>query len=1149
MSFDQVLCNAISGYSSGSIPLFTVHELKEAVVMVADSLGVCHEFGDSYLKALRSLLSSAPIKLNRWQYKYDSLALLWLLTEFKLVAIDKQNFHDGALEFLDRLSIKVLTTASSVAADSIVAVDAPAESIVSCGGGSSSGRKRPYYLRLPSDTPDAVRRHVMEVHGNLVTALQSEKKRNFKLQVDHDALVAQHADLETRYNDLVVRVDQKNLSASGDYRLWRSRNYGHTNGAAIVQMFQMGTATADMVYRSERRGGAAHLLAGQAAAAAFETYSQRHEWRCIVIHTDAFSSKIARTDCHKLQVTEITIGPLENMSSQLLVPDVTRVSSGTGREFVSNLRHQLLHLSLPTWEEELSEPPFTVFVFVGDDGPDVQAGVRLIKEASRDKPFCAVLRVACYMHRCQTLCKESISTTDSLFDGPATSAQIMRISNVWRSFGHHRKLQSAASKLYPDAAVEAHFSTVIGSVVRTRWASQDGPERKLLRGFFGVTPPLWAYMSAKPKPMMRALAAPDPKPKLSVGEFAELLDDLGAEPLDPRWKKLPEPTTMNWSRIFRDALRTKIDTDGACGADVTMAIDMDNLAEVLRARARRAVEDLASDIFPIKLGVSHISRSPLTHCLMAMQELTKQFNQSHKARDSEVRGDGECAELRAAPPSFIRQAQKLFRSAVSEFAEMLTAKAKSDVGYWKYLFEYVDDASRGGDLRPRDLESWIRKNVCSNAAQLVRRFGPEGAAVSKTTPWSLFDILDQPPHVPSMSRASFLMDVLDKDDNGDVPSDGFTEKFLAWSREGLVSAQSAGLLTDPIGKEGYALLAWLDQHTVPHAQKVESDNSVLRIVTSRAPNLKLDLLSGRHVIKTSSTDLVPKEMYTPAFKSACQRIAVDKTKHARFNVTDIAGNEALGDQPRKHRPNVQLAGVRLQTATRLAARVKAAISKYDVVRLVLHTADGGALASKFWYLCSKFRSCYHGFRLVQVTDSAARLPVGGDALRSAHGNLFDMAEEILLAADWPLLRGTCAMVHFYDDSFWRGGSFADFDAEMAAATRTLKIKLPFRFKVHAESKTVEVDPSAIQDVDFHDAADEDDDDAASTMSLSLEEELAKLLGEGTDDEEIGDADGEREGDDTVVAEGCFPQWTRSCAAQMRSWSPLPWRNLALKIRC
>ena len=508
MGSEQLIQNAISGYSSGDIPLFTEDALKEAVAMVAESLGVCHDFGDNYRRRLRSLLSSAPIKFHRWQYKYDAVAFLWLLAESNYVTINKDAFYRDAIALLDNLKIRVLAPEQALEQGALVAAATQVHS-----GGAVVSRKRPHYLRLPTDTPESVRRHVREVHGRVVVALQSKQKEYTKLQQDHATLGAQYKDLEARYDALGVRVNQKNLSASADYKVWRSRNYGHTNGTALVQMLQMGKATADIVYRSERRGGAAHLLAGQDTAAAFEAYTRQQAWRCIVIHTDAFSSKIARTDCHKLQVTEITIGPMESTSSKLLVPDLARVISGTGREFVSNLRHQLLHLCLPTWEDEFNQAPFTVFIFVGDDGPDVQAGVRMVIERCRNKPFCAVLRVVCYMHGCQTLCKDSIATTDALFEGSATSTQTMRVSNVWRSFGHHRKLKIAASKLYPEYLVEAHFATVIGSVVRTRWASQDGPERKLLRGFFGLRPPLWAYMSGKPKPMMRALASPTPKPR------------------------------------------------------------------------------------------------------------------------------------------------------------------------------------------------------------------------------------------------------------------------------------------------------------------------------------------------------------------------------------------------------------------------------------------------------------------------------------------------------------------------------------------------------------------------------------------------------------------------------------------------------------
>ena len=177
--------------------------------------------------------------------------------------------------------------------------------------------------------------------------------------------------------------------------------------------------------------------------------------------------------------------------------------------------------------------------------------------------------------------------------------------------------------MYDPATVALHFSTVIGAVVRTRWLSQDGPDRKLLRELFGVMQPLWSYMGRYVPPMMRALAAPTHAPRRKRN-FPCILDAVDDGSFDPLWVPPAGPTAVDWSRIFSRTLRTKrraraADADG----DVTLDIDLDNAASVLRVRAARAVEDLRTAEFPIQLAISILCRSPTTHCMLAVQKMTK----------------------------------------------------------------------------------------------------------------------------------------------------------------------------------------------------------------------------------------------------------------------------------------------------------------------------------------------------------------------------------------------------------------------------------------------------------------------------------------------------------------------------------------------
>ena len=74
--------------------------------------------------------------------------------------------------------------------------------------------------------------------------------------------------------------------------------------------------------------------------------------------------------------------------------------------------------------------------------------------------------------------------------GPKYTTQCMRVCNVWRSFGHHKKISAACESIHGRVLMEAHCGTCIGKPTRTRWGAFDGPERKLLRGKLGAFQPL-----------------------------------------------------------------------------------------------------------------------------------------------------------------------------------------------------------------------------------------------------------------------------------------------------------------------------------------------------------------------------------------------------------------------------------------------------------------------------------------------------------------------------------------------------------------------------------------------------------------------------------------------------------------------------------
>ena len=198
------------------------------------------------------------------------------------------------------------------------------------------------------------------------------------------AIADMRVNLEQAQQAVVTRGTTRNgnpaqLKAVADYKLWTSRNMGH--GSAIALMSVMGVkGSHGLLYRSERRGGAAHNIVGKlrserlAADIADVEAATIKQWVVIVIRTDAFSSSQARSQAHKLQVTVFVIGSSSSTISgkDVYWPDLLEVEFGTAQEFRSIVLTQLRMLGLPSWTDgNLEESCFYWWIIVGDDGPDV----------------------------------------------------------------------------------------------------------------------------------------------------------------------------------------------------------------------------------------------------------------------------------------------------------------------------------------------------------------------------------------------------------------------------------------------------------------------------------------------------------------------------------------------------------------------------------------------------------------------------------------------------------------------------------------------------------------------------------------------------------------------------------------------------------
>lgn len=84
---------------------------------------------------------------------------------------------------------------------------------------------------------------------------------------------------------------------------------GHCNVKSLLSILTV-SGSPNLVLQAERRGGAAHFVAGRALSEgmtaevrkmAYVNDTVMPTFYICAIHTDAFSSSVANTDCHKHQ--------------------------------------------------------------------------------------------------------------------------------------------------------------------------------------------------------------------------------------------------------------------------------------------------------------------------------------------------------------------------------------------------------------------------------------------------------------------------------------------------------------------------------------------------------------------------------------------------------------------------------------------------------------------------------------------------------------------------------------------------------------------------------------------------------------------------------------------------------------------------------
>jgi hypothetical protein len=556
--------------------------------------------------------------------------------------------------------------------------------------------------------------------------------------------------------------------------------------------------------------------------------------------------------------------------------------------------------------------------------------------------------------------------------------------------------------------------------------------------------------TSEPVPLCDALPSGDP-------EAEGIVASLPCED-----ESVPENVLIDWSKIYERALRIKTD---AHIEEVVPDIDEENKATVLRARAMKAFSDLQSKQFWVKLMVANVARSPLAHALNAIQ-----------AYKSNVLSIGE--------KGYMRWFGDLLPKLLNEFCAMLTEDAEKDDGWWGLAFDETNESCAPEGWKRADVRDLIRRCVAGNCAEFIRRFGAFGnlSAQGKSPQWLLFEILNWRPDAASQER----VDVIKRVQACGVVDDGFVSKVLPWFEPEVTQyITDEGRMVDTLL---YDFLAYVDAHVIGDVQAIESQNSVLRIMTTRARNIRRDLLSSRHVIRHSDANLVSAGTYTADLKTDAQSIAKEMCSHDRFQPLPI---------PHVSIPRPQegsgLFGERTKSVVKLVGLLRSSIGMYDVCRFDMAWPAAEGMQSFVrgpWYACGQHRKQYQGFYLSNLQGETS-LPSCASSMRDGYASLLDVVRDLLVGhLPWPLPGGSkCEL--WTADVEWRSLCCG----EVRAWSHQTTVKLPFKFRPSRGAATSERISLPLEGVD--------DDDLVS--DVDLEQDLADLI-----DASIGDsnADGD-----------------------------------------
>jgi len=321
---------------------------------------------------------------------------------------------------------------------------------------------------------------------------------------------------------------------------------------------------------------------------------------------------------------------------------------------------------------------------------------------------------------------------------------------------------------------------------------------------------------------------------------------------------VPEDISIDWAKVVQIALAKSI---ANVPEDVKLAIDSDNMAAVLRVRARNAACDQSEGMFWILVMVLHVSRSPTAMLMNRVQQLKGVENKGG------TRGRGY---LRKMPP--------LVRDAMHTFGDLLEDGRLDDSGYWEPAIRELGkgDASLES-IREEHIIDLIRACVVANATEIARRFHylgicAEDGDVSTTHPvWLLVGLAPPPKAEPSRARAKFADAILAAGRQSDC--DDFSAKVASWFAAELQHCKIDGSFPDD-GRGVYEFVSWMDDNIVGDVQGIESDNSRLRVITKRSPAIRRDLQSSRHVLSLGEITIFPISLSQKTKLNFCRHICL-----------------------------------------------------------------------------------------------------------------------------------------------------------------------------------------------------------------------------------------------------------------------------------